>query len=289
MPDNPPFYFLNVYKPEGITSFDVIYRLRKILNIKKIGHSGTLDPMADGVMQIAVGNASRLLEYLDSTKEYRAEIVFGFMSTTLDREGEITKLEKPLFSLEELKNTISLFTGEITQIPPVYSAIKVNGKRLYEIARKNPETNITAPERKVTVYETELIDFKDHKAQIRVKCSKGTYIRTLCDDIAKKLNTRAYLSKLTRTQAGNFYIKDSIKIEQADISKAIDPISAINLPEIKLNENEYNRAKNGAIIEYNSDLNNETVMLTYMDKLVSIGILSDNKVKIKKFFNDAGI
>ena len=284
MQDNLPFCFFNVYKPKGITSFDVIYKLRKILNIKKIGHSGTLDPMAEGVMQVAAGNATRLLEYLDSNKEYIAEIKFGCISTTLDIEGEITKYNDPVFSKDELYNTLKDFTGEIVQIPPVYSAIKVNGKKLYEIARKNPDTKIEIPERKVLIHNIKLISFENNIAKIKVSCSKGTYIRTLADDTAKKLGTRAYLISLIRTKAGKFNIEESIKIDNINLSCAIEPKDVLELDEYKLNENEYFCAKNGKMINCGIS-GNKTIMLTYMDKLVSIGNLSDNKIKIIKFFN----
>ena len=281
-----PFYFLNIYKPKGITSFDVIYKLRKILKIKKIGHSGTLDPMAEGVMQIAVGGTSRLLEYLDSDKEYIAEVKFGYFSTTLDAEGEITKTIAPKFSESELKTVIDAFKGKIIQTPPKYSAIKVNGKKLCDIARKNPDAKIEIPKREIEIYGIELLDFNNYIATIKVKCSKGTYIRTLAEDIAKKLSTDAYLTKLTRTSAGNFKIEDSIKIEDINPDKdCIPPVQALNLKQYNLDEKEFNLVKNGVQIQSKKIINNGIVMLVYMNKLVSIGEISDNKIKVKKFFN----
>lgn len=283
------FYFLNINKPKGMTSFDVIFKLRKLLKIKKIGHSGTLDPMAEGVMQVAVGNASRLLEYLDSDKEYIARIKFGYNSTTLDSEGEITKTSNPDFDKSELENTIKEFEGEITQIPPKFSAIKINGQKLCDIARKNPEKEIEIPERKVQIHKIELLNFSktnnDISAEIRVSCSKGTYIRTLAQDIAKKLNTDAYLTKLTRIRAGNFKIEDSINIEDVlSESSRIQPSDALNLEEYKLSEKEFNLVKNGVMIRPDKLLQGSVYMLTYKGALVSIGVLSDNIIKVKKFF-----
>lgn len=283
------FYFLNINKPKGMTSFDVVFKLRKLLKIKKIGHSGTLDPMAEGVMQVAVGNASRLLEYLDSDKEYIARIKFGYNSTTLDSEGEITKASNPDFDKSELENTIKEFEGEITQIPPKFSAIKINGQKLCDIARKNPEKEIEIPERKVQIHKIELLNFSktnnDISTEIRVSCSKGTYIRTLAQDIAKKLNTDAYLTKLTRIRAGNFKIKDSINIEDAiSESSRIRPSDALNLEEYKLSEKEFNLVKNGVMIRPDKFLQGSVYMLTYKGALVSIGVLSDNIIKVKKFF-----
>lgn len=279
-----PFYFLNINKERGITSFDVIFKLRKLLKIKKIGHAGTLDPMAQGVMQVAVGNASRLLEYLNSDKEYVAEIKFGYSSTTLDCEGEITESAPPNFSEEELKEVIKTFIGKIKQTPPKFSAIKVNGKKLCDLARKNPETEIKIPEREIQIYNIELLEFKKDYAKIKINCSKGTYIRTLAQDIAKKLNTDAYLLNLTRTKAGIFELNNSVKIENLDITKdKIEPKDALCLEEYILSEKEYNLVKNGVSIVGNPKTS--PVMLIYNEKLVSIGILSDNKIKIKKFFN----
>ncbi len=282
------FCFLNVYKPKGITSFDVIYKLRKILNIKKIGHSGTLDPMADGVLQIGAGKASRLIEYLNSDKEYIAKIKFGYNSTTLDSEGEITNASKPDFTKEELIQKLKSFEGQITQTPPMYSAIKVKGRKLYEIARKNPEKEVEIPERQVTIKKIELLNFKMPFAVIKVACTKGTYIRTLAFDIAKALGTGGYLVELTRTRAGNFILENSIKIEDINIGvHGINPLEAIDLYEYKLNDDEYKLVKNGnpVICNLKEIGKGETIILSYGKKLVSVGVLSDNRIKIKKVFS----
>ena len=288
--ENIPFCFLNIYKPKGITSFDVIYKLRKKLGIKKIGHSGTLDPFAQGVMQVAVGNATRLIEYLDSNKEYIATAKFCYSSITLDTEGEIKELPYKKFSKDEIKKAIEKFKGKIKQTPPKYSAIKVNGQKLCDIARKNPEKEIEIPEREVEIYDIELLNFEDNIAKIKVKCSKGTYIRTLASDIAKSLGTDAYLTELIRTKAGNFELKNSVKIEEIDLEKnKINPLEAINLKRYELNDNEYNLIKNGVSIKVGLIENNIFIMLSYKKHLVSIGYLSDNIIKVEKFFNLGGI
>lgn len=284
--ENIPFCFLNIYKPRGITSFDVIYKLRKKLGIKKIGHSGTLDPFAQGVMQVAVGNATRLIEYLDSNKEYIATAKFCYSSTTLDTEGEIRELPYKKFSKDEIKKAIEKFKGKIKQTPPKYSAIKVNGQKLCDIARKNPKKEIEIPEREVEIYDIELLDFKENIAKIKVKCSKGTYIRTLASDIAKSLGTDAYLTELIRTKAGNFELKNSVKIEDVDLEKnGINPLFAINLAEYELDDEEFNLIKNGVKIKVNLNKNNTHIKLSYKKHLVSIGVLSDNIIKVEKFFN----
>ena len=289
MTENIPCYFLNVYKPKGITSFDVIYKLRKRLSIKKIGHAGTLDPMAEGVMQVAVGSASRLLEYLPSDKEYEAEIQFGYISSTLDAEGEIKEAEPLRFNKKELEEKLEHFKGKIKQIPPKFSAIKINGKKLCDIARKNPEIEIEIPEREIEIYNIKLLDFKETKATIKVSCSKGTYIRTLAQDIAQSLGTSAYLTKLIRTKAGNFNIKDSIQIDEINPEiNAISPRNALNLEEYILAEEEFNLVKNGVSFSPKNKPDKEILSLIYKNNLVSIGIFVDNKIKIKKFFGTAG-
>ena len=288
--ENQPFCFLNIYKPRGITSFDVIFKLRKKFGIKKIGHSGTLDPFADGVMQIAAGNSSRLIEYLDSDKEYIATIKFGFSSTTLDTEGEIKEVPYQKFSIEDLQKAILKFKGKIKQTPPKCSAIKGNGQKLCNIARKNPEKEIFVPEREVEIYNIELLEFGEDSAKIKVNCSKGTYIRTLASDIAKTLGTDGYLTKLTRTKAGNFELKNSVKIEEADLKKnGINPLDAINLERYELSKAEYEKIRNGVSIETKLEGNNVLLKLSYKKHLVSIGVLSDNIIKVEKFFNSGVI
>ncbi|MBR6299188.1 MAG: tRNA pseudouridine(55) synthase TruB, partial [Candidatus Gastranaerophilales bacterium] len=181
-------YFLNINKPKGISSFDVIRFLRKKLKIKQIGHSGTLDPLVTGVMQIAVGKATKLLDYLDSDKCYTAEIKFGYNTETYDSEGEEIFIKQPDFNESELKECLNSFLGKTKQIPPMYSAIKIDGKKLCDIARKNPQETIAISEREIEIYSIELVEFnkKEYKAKINVACKKGTYIRSLAFDIGKK-------------------------------------------------------------------------------------------------------
>lgn len=336
---NEPFCFLNIYKPKGITSFDVIYKLRKRLGIKKIGHSGTLDPLADGVMQVAIGRATRLLDYLSSDKTYHARIKFGYFSTTGDAEGEIMPANPPKFSEDDLQNALKSMIGEIEQIPPIYSAIKVGGKKLCDLARKNakklspkevfadfeisktlenpnnsknpeapenpnnpenskkPAFDVEIPKRIVTIYNARIINlikiYKTDKnsqiqeAEIEISCSKGTYIRTFAEDLAKKLNTGAYLTSLTRTVAGEFKIENSIKIEDVNLSSdGILPHLALQNKTHTLNFEEYKLVLNGVSFAPSGEKPPENVPLSliYENNLVSIGILSDNKIVCKKVF-----
>ena len=280
-----PMYFLNVYKEKGITSFDVIHKLRKILNIKKIGHSGTLDPLAQGVLQIAVGDATRLLEYLDNDKEYIAEIKFGYNSTTDDDEGEKEFIKKPDFTEKELQYTLNEFNGKISQIPPKYSAIKIDGQKLCDLARKNKQIPEIKP-RDVEIYSIKLINFQAPDcAKIKVNCSKGTYIRSLARDIGEKLNCGAYLTNLTRTKAGNFHIENSQKLSAEIKNFALNPIDALNLNKIKITEEQYKKVINGNPLKYiENKTNSKKYMLIFNNTLVSIANLSDNILKMEKVF-----
>ncbi len=277
-------YFLNINKPKGLTSFDVIRQLRKRLNIKQIGHSGTLDPLACGVLQIGVGECTKLLDYLGSNKEYIANIKFGYTTTTYDSEGDKEFIKKPEFSSLKLKSALENFSGKIIQTPPKYSAIKINGKKACDIVRKNINKDIEIPQREITIYSIELINFNGFdEAQIKVQCSKGTYIRTLAHDIGKYLCCGAYLSDLKRTKAGNFYIENSNSLNDENLSK-INPLDVINFDKKELNEFEYKRILNGNFIKTEGNFKTNTILLTKNNKLVSIANLSDNILKPKKLF-----
>ena len=280
-----PMYFLNIYKEKGITSFDIIHKLRKILGIRKIGHSGTLDPLAQGVMQVAVGNASRLLEYLDDDKEYIAEIKFGYNSTTQDEEGEKTFVAEPNFSEQKLKESLKKFEGEISQVPPIYSAIKIDGKKLCDLARKNHEIPEVKP-RDITIYKIDLLEFRQPDfAKIKVHCSKGTYIRALVRDIGQSLSCGGYLTDLTRTKAGNFYMENSIKISENVEQYKLDPVNVLNLNKIVIDEQQYKKVMNGNPLKYSTQNQNEKkYMLIFNNRLVSIANLSDNILKMEKVF-----
>ena len=274
-------YFLNINKPKGITSFDVIRFLRKKLNIKQIGHSGTLDPLASGVMQVGIGSATKLLDYLDSDKKYIADIKFGYKSDTFDDEGEKTFVAEPKFNKEILENALKSFMGKTKQVPPKYSAIKINGKKACNLARKNEEIEINP--REIEIYYIKLLNFSQDSAQIEVFCKKGTYIRSLANDLGEKLNCGAYLTDLKRTMAGNFNICDSDELE-ADKYKQINPLDCLNLSKYELNDFEFNKIKNGNFILNKEFSENDLVLLTKNNKLVSIAKISDNLIKPKKVF-----
>lgn len=208
---------LLIDKPAGITSFGVVARVRRLLSQElghkaKVGHTGTLDPFATGLMIIVTGKECRnASQYSKLDKVYEATIRLGQTSSTGDPEGEITEVSDAHPSLDEVKAALTQFTGEITQRPPIYSAIKINGQRAYKLARKGEAVEI--PERQVTIYSLELVDYAYSELKIRVHVSSGTYIRTLAEDIGNVLGTGAYCSQLRRTKVADYSVEDATPIE----------------------------------------------------------------------------
>tara|TARA_B000000557_G_scaffold182428_1_gene149062 strand:+ start:1835 stop:2488 length:654 start_codon:yes stop_codon:yes gene_type:complete len=203
---------LNIYKPVNWTSFEVVKKVRKIINEKKVGHGGTLDPFAEGVLIIGTGkDTKKLTSITNNDKSYIATIKLGVLTDTLDTEGEIIQNKTiPKLDSEKVKDILKQFLGESYQIPPMYSAKKINGKRLYELARKN--IKIKRKPIKIDIKDIDLIDFKNNTITFSITCSKGTYIRVLGKDIAEKLDTVGYLIKLIRTNVGTYNIKESQSI-----------------------------------------------------------------------------
>jgi len=204
---------VNVWKPIGWTSFDVVKKIRGSVKPSKVGHAGTLDPFAEGVLVICIGKMTKKVESLmDHEKEYVAIIQLGSETDTLDTEGEVIKeSEVTILSYEKIVMILDSFLGESDQIPPMYSALKVNGKRLYSLAREGKV--IKRQPRKITISEIELLENNIDSLKIRVKCGRGTYIRVLASDIAKAMNTVGFLKSLVRTQVGEFRQEDSIPVE----------------------------------------------------------------------------
>ena len=205
---------INVYKEKGYTSHDVVAVLRKIAGQKKIGHTGTLDPDATGVLPVCLGRATKLCDLLtDRDKTYEAVLLLGKTTDTQDISGAILK-EQPTDHLNEAEVTkvIESFKGTYDQIPPMYSALKVNGKKLYELAREGK--TVERKSRKVTIYQIHIKEIQLPRVRMEVTCSKGTYIRTLCHDIGQKLGCGGCMEELTRTKVGRFELKDSLKLEE---------------------------------------------------------------------------
>jgi len=210
--------FLNINKPEGMTSYDVIRKVKPLLPRKtKIGHLGTLDPMAGGVLPLALGSATRVIPFIkNEDKTYLATVTLGAVSDTLDAWGQVRYTDRVSFQEKDLRSILKEFTGNIKQLPPMYSAVHHQGQRLYELARQG--INVNREEREVVIYSIELLDINRQSdlpgIKIRVDCSKGTYIRTLCDDIGQRLGTGALLSNLVRIRSGDFTIDQSYLLEE---------------------------------------------------------------------------
>jgi len=247
---------LNILKPPGMTSFDVVAYLRGLLKQKKIGHTGTLDPGAVGVLPVCIGKATKTIEYLtDKDKAYRAELTLGIVTDTQDSYGEVLKVCEVGFTPDQIHSAIMSFVGSYSQIPPMYSAVKVEGRKLYELAREG--ITIKRKARNVSIYSIDIIEIKDNKAIFDVVCSKGTYIRTLCSDIGEKLGCGGHMSFLVRTRAGRFELSDSLTLEEIcgfSKDRSIDcKLLAIehvfeDFERIDLNDYETKKLVNGAYV-----------------------------------------
>lgn len=280
-----------INKEKNISSFGVVAKVRKILNIKKVGHSGTLDPNATGLLPILIGNGTKISKYLiEHDKTYIAKLKLGIKTTTADGEGDI--LEKDDFKLnkknEDLyKNVFNSFIEKSTQIPPIYSAIKVDGKKLYEYARKNEEVEIKP--REIEIYNIKIIsiNYDENEIDFEVSCSKGTYIRTLCEDIAEKLETCGYMKELKRTRVDNFRIEDAITLEELESNKNNEEylknkiISIENIFEnknkINLNERKKELFLNG--VKLTHDLKDDIYLVYSNNVFLGLGIVQNKLLK----------
>ena len=276
---------LIVNKPKNCTSHDVVYKVKKITN-QKVGHTGTLDPMATGVLPLLIGKGTLCSKYLiEHDKIYKATIQLGKKTTTADQEGEVIEEQEiannalePQYVTKRLKE----FLGKQIQTPPIYSAIKVNGKKLYEYARKGQ--NIEVPKREIEIYEIELlnVDKQNKKIEYKVHCSKGTYIRSLCEDIAKKLGTIGYMAELERLKLGKFILKNAVSIddlEKENIEKNIITIEEIfkNNEKINLTRKKLELFLNGVQITYD---NPDGIYKIYCEnKFIGTGTVKEKLLK----------
>ena len=299
-----------INKEKGCTSHDVVYKVKKLTN-SKVGHTGTLDPNATGVLPLLIGEATKISKYLiNHDKEYEVVLELGKRTSTADIEGEVIEEEEiPVGSLEEqyVKEVLKKFIGKQEQTPPIYSAIKVNGKKLYEYARKGQEVKLEP--RQIEIYDIELLNINKTEKQInfKVQCSKGTYIRSLCEDIAEKLGTVGFMKELKRTVVGNFKIENAItieelkeKIENKDYSCiiSIEEIFKHN-GRIDLKLQDYSKYVNGVKLELEnckitesdmtlrnikaepkeSNLKDEVYRIYLDNKFIGLGTVSENKLK----------
>lgn len=282
---------LPLWKERGMTSHDCVFKLRKILHTKKIGHGGTLDPDVDGVLPICIGKATKVIEYLtDSGKTYKGEITLGYSTTTEDKSGEIVEQRAVTEALteEQVDEAMAAFVGEITQIPPMYSAVKVNGRRLYEYARNN-ET-VERPVRKAQIYRfertSEILWSKEAGTvswRFEVECGKGTYVRTLAVDTGSKLGYPAHMSDLTRTASAGMDESQAITLaevasymENGTIEEYLLPIETgvAKFEQVDIDEIVWQKVKNGMRLDYQvfglSEMPSEEIALFYQGKVVSI-------------------
>ena len=281
-----------VNKPKGYTSRDIVNIIIKKLGTKKVGHTGTLDPLAEGVLVLCVGKATKLVQLLSSnTKEYIAGITLGTLTDTLDIEGNILKEEKVNINKEDIIKALESLKGKYIQEVPIYSAVKVNGKKLYEYAREG--INVELPKREVEIFNIELIDdikYENNKVMFNIKCkvSKGTYIRALANDIAKRLNTIGIMNSLVRIKQGNISIDLCQKLEEInDNNYVILPIDYIlkDYYEVKMDDKLYFKIKNGVSIKniYNKDF----IKFTYNNKVIALYKNVNNELKCYIMLNNS--
>lgn len=220
---------INVYKERGYTSHDVVARLRGILKLKKIGHTGTLDPEAEGVLPVCLGNGTRLCGMLtDKEKEYQAELLLGVTTNTQDMTGRILARRDVCVTREETEKAVMGFLGTYEQLPPMYSACRVEGKRLYELAREGKE--VERKRRPVTIHELEICSIELPRVRMRVVCSKGTYIRTLCHDIGERLGCGGTMASLLRTRVDRFTLKEAKRLDEIEAAAAAGEAGTLILP-----------------------------------------------------------
>lgn len=281
---------LLVDKPAGWTSHDVVGRLRRMTGQRRIGHSGTLDPMATGLLVVFLGRATRAVEFAEGhDKAYTALLRPGVVTDTLDTTGAVlaTSPERP--TLSELEAALGAFRGEIEQLPPMYSALKYNGKKLYEIARAGGE--VERKPRPVTIYRLECTGERDGDFVLEVECSKGTYIRTLCDDIGRALGCGACMSGLRRTRAGGFDVRDALTIEEIErrgAENCLMPVDALfaGRPVVLLKDARAEKAlRNGMDVRFDADFAGECRVYAESGEFLALCRAEGGALKtIKSFF-----
>lgn len=269
---------LIINKPQGYTSHDIVNIVKKTLNTPKVGHTGTLDPNATGVLPILIGKATKVSKYLiEHNKTYVAELALGEKSSTGDTEGEIIeKKEVPLLNEEQIKQVLKSFEGKQMQTPPIYSSIKINGKKAYEYARKGQ--NIQLEPRPIEIMKISFIKFENNVLKYEVQCSKGTYIRVLCEDIAERFGTVGLMKNLCRTRVNEFDIEDSCKIEQIAKEKIISIEKVCNIkPKIELDDKTKEKFLNGVKLNFNME---NGVYRIYNKKIfLGLGVINNNILK----------
>lgn len=286
---------INILKPTGMTSHDVVSRVRRILNTKKVGHTGTLDPDASGVLPICIGKATKVSELiLNKDKSYICELTLGMTTDTYDSSGTIIKrVDNFKVSDEEIAKAFDTQRGEIEQLPPIYSALKVNGKKMCDLARNGKADEIVLKKRNVNIKELNILSINDNKIMFYVKCSKGTYVRSICHDIGEFLGCGGHMSFLLRTSSGRFNLENSITLEELEefnnngiLEKYLYDIDYVlnNYKKVNLRQSAVKYYSNGGIIDSkrfstnNLDENDEFVRVYSDGIFLGVGkLLKDNK------------
>lgn len=278
--------FLNLYKPKGVSSAKILNALKKSIKGVTVGHMGTLDPLASGVLPVALGKSTRLFDFLlDKDKTYIATFAFGYETNTLDLEGEIVKRSEYIPTENELIAAAKQNTGEVMQVPPVFSAKCVNGKRSYQLARKGEEVELQP--KKVTINSIELIEkISDNELKFKIECKGGTYIRSIVRDIAAACGTVGTMTDLVRTGSGIFLIENSVKLEDfvsSDNKESIliPPEDVISYPEIYLNETETTRLFNGLYDTFSYPDGRYKIFAP--DGFYGVGDVTNEKIKVKAY------
>ena len=278
--------FINFNKAAGVTSHDAVNFVRKIFQTKKVGHGGTLDPAAFGILPVAVGRATKFIEYLaDCDKTYRAEIFFGLETDSGDLDGKIISEQKNFLmpSIEELQNSAKNFVGEIEQTPPKFSAIKINGRKAYDLARKNLDFEM--PKRLVKINRFEILQVEKNVVTAEIDCAKGTYIRSLAVDFGKSLNLPAVLKSLQRTRVGNFFIENAVTLENLKTvpEKFLLPIEyCLDFEKFNLPSHRIKAFCNGLSTTVN--LPDKIVKVYGDEKFLGVGKIFKNELRSEKMF-----
>lgn len=269
-----------INKPQGWTSFDVVNKIKHIVRPQKVGHLGTLDPMATGVLLVTIGKATKLFDLMqEKVKTYQAEFEFGYETDSLDSTGKIEKRSgKTIFSDSEIKNALKPLVGEVDQVPPKFSAKSLNGVRAYEMARKNIDFDI--PAKKVKIFKIDLLKNEKNKINLEIECGSGTYIRAIGRDLANRLDSCATMTKLTRTKVGNVLLEDCQNVQDLTVENIkILPIEHfLDFKTLDVSDQECMRLLNGQTL--NLELENGNYFLKQFDKVVAIVKIDDFLAKM---------
>ena len=278
---------VNVDNPAGMTSSDVVCRLRKIFSTRSVGHMGTLDPQGTGVLPIGIGKSTRVFDYLlKKDKVYRTEFTFGTLTDTLDGEGTVLSKTDVIPTLDEFESSAKKFIGKQCQIPPIYSAKNVNGVRAYELARAGKDVVLSGKD--IEIYNIHSIEKNGNTFSLTVNCSSGTYIRSLCRDIANDLGSMAIMTAIRRLRSGNFKIEDSYTLEQIATLKEqviIPPQECLALPSITVEDKFYTMLCNGMTIVV-PKIDDGDYFIICKDEFFGIANCVDGKLKIKTYLKD---